>query len=114
MIRLTKKLENKYFIDSLQEEKILNCEDGYRLVTIKVFDCLEAEGVKLSELLIELYSEEFNMYLYDYSFYSDDDRFFEFQICIDEEYLKEFNTLYNQFKKSVNDLLEVEEEEEIQ
>ena len=113
MIRLTKKLENKYFIDSLKEEKILTCEDGYRLVTIKVFDCLETEGVKLSELLIELYSEEFNMYLYDYSFYSDDDRFFEFQICIDEEYLKEFNTLYNQFKKSVNDLLEVEEEEEI-
>ena len=113
MIRLTKKLENKYFIDSLQEEKILNCENGYRLVTIKVFDCLKAEGVKLSELLIELYSEEFNMYLYDYEFYSDDDHFFEFKVCVDEEYLKEFNTLYNQFKRSVNDLLEVEEEEEI-
>ena len=113
MIRLTKKLENKFFVDSLEDEKILSCEAGYRLVTIKAFNCLEAEGVKLSELLIELYSEEFNMYLYDYEFYSDDDHFFEFQVCVDEEYLKEFNTLYNQFKKSVNDLLEVEEEEEI-
>ena len=113
MIRLTKKLENKFFVDSLEDEKILSCEAGYRLVTIKAFNCLEAEGVKLSELLIELYSEEFNMYLYDYEFYSDDDHFFEFQVCVDEEYLKEFNTLYNQFKRSVNDLLEVEEEEEI-
>jgi len=113
MIRLTKKLENKYFIDSLQEEKILNCEDGYRLVTIKVFDCLEAEGIKLSEILVDLYSEEVTMYLYDYSFYCEDDKFFEFQVCIDEEYIKEFNELYKEFKKSVNDLLEVEEEEEI-
>jgi hypothetical protein len=113
MIRLTKKLENKYFIDSLKEEKILNCEDGYRLVTIKVFDCLEAEGIKLSEILVDLYSEEVTMYLYDYSFYCEEDQFFEFQVCIDEEYIKEFNKLYREFKKSVDDLLEVEEEEEI-
>jgi hypothetical protein len=113
MIKLTKKLENKFFVDSLEDEKILSCEAGYRLVTIKASNCLEAEGVKLSELLIELYSEEFNMYLYDYEFYSESDKVFEFQVCVDEEYLKEFNTLYNQFKKSVNDLLEVEEEEEI-
>jgi len=113
MIRLTKKLENKYFIDSLQEEKILNCEDGYRLVTIKVFDCLEAEGIKLSEILVDLYSEEVTMYLYDYSFYCEEDQFFEFQVCIDEEYIKEFNKLYREFKKSVDDLLETEEEEEI-
>jgi hypothetical protein len=113
MIRLTKKLENKYFIDSLKEEKILNCEDGYRLVTIKVFDCLEAEGIKLSEILVDLYSEEVTMYLYDYSFYCEEDQFFEFQVCIDEEYIKEFNKLYREFKKSVDDLLETEEEEEI-
>ncbi|WP_428025076.1 hypothetical protein [Arcobacter sp.] len=113
MIRLTKKLENKFFVDSLEGEKTLNCEAGYRLVTIKVFDCLEAEGIKLSEILVDLYSEEVTMYLYDYSFYCEDDKFFEFQVCIDEEYIKEFNKLYREFKKSVDDLLETEEEEEI-
>jgi len=101
MIKLTKKLENKYFIDNL--------EDGYRLFTITAKNCSNSEGIKLSELLIELYSEEISMYLYDYE-YCEEDQYFEFQLCIDDAYLKEFNKLYDQFKISVDDLLEAEED----
>jgi hypothetical protein len=110
-MKLTKKLENKYFVDSLHEEKILNCEAGHRLVSINVYNVSENEGIKLSELLIELYSEEIPMYLYDYQFYCEEDKYFEFQICIDEEYIKEFNELYKEFKKSAKDLLTTENEE---
>jgi hypothetical protein len=110
-MKLTKKLENKYFVDSLHEEKILNCEEGHRLVSINVYNVSENEGIKLSELLMELYSEEIPMYLYDYQFYCEEDKYFEFQICIDEEYIKEFNELYKEFKKSAKDLLTTENEE---
>ena len=107
---LTKKLENKYFLDSIRDERILSCQDGYRLFTITVKDCTESEGIKLSELLIELYSEEIPMYLYDYEFYSIYDEYFEFQVCVDEEMLKEFNALYKEFKKSAKELLNKENE----
>jgi hypothetical protein len=110
-MKLTKKLENKYFVDSLNEEKILNCEEGHRLVSINVYNVSENEGIKLSELLMELYSEEIPMYLYDYQFYCESDKYFEFQISLDEEYIKEFNELYKEFKKSAKDLLTTENEE---
>lgn len=111
-MKISKKLENKYFIDSLKEERILNCEDGYRLITINVHNCTENEGIKLSELLIELYSKEISMYLYDYQFYCEDDKYFEFQICVDDEYLKEFNELYKEFKKPAKDLLAEENKDD--
>ena len=112
MITITKRLENKYFVDSLKEERILNCEDGYRLVTITVRNCVKSEGVKLSELLIELYSEEVTMYLYDYEYYDVHEEFFEFQVCVDDEMIKEFNKLYSEFKNSAKELL-IEEEEKM-
>lgn len=110
--KFSKKLENKYIANSVREERELNCEDGYRLVTIGIKNCTDKEGIRISELLVELYSEEFSMYLYDYEFYCDDDKFFEFQICIDEEYIKEFNKLYKEFKSSVKEILKEEEEVE--
>lgn len=107
---LTKKLENKYFLDSIRDERILTCEDGYRLFTITVKDCTQSEGTKLSELLVELYSEEVPMYIYDYEYYNIYDEYFEFQVCVDEEMLKEFNELYKEFKKSAKELLNKENE----
>jgi hypothetical protein len=111
MIKLTKKLENKYYQDALGN-KDLNCEDGYRLVTITVRNCVKSEGVTLSELLIELYSEEVTMYLYDYEYYDVHEEFFEFQVCVDDEMIKEFNELYSEFKNSAEELLLNEAEKE--
>lgn len=101
-MKMKKILENKFF--EYLDEKHLNCVEGHRLISITV-DITKCNYEYTEEMMYEIIDDLIDSCLrsnIDCSYYDGSamlyPELFEFQITIDEEYIKEFNTVWKMFK----------------
>lgn len=106
-MKITKKLENKF----VGKDKELNCREGFRLVSIRFENkedfIDESEGEEYIICLEKFLNDDCNL---DY-FVFDGSRSVisnvaEVCLCVLEEDIKHFNSLYRIFKQRCNEIIE--------
>jgi len=104
MIKMTKKLNNKYFLDS-EDGRESNTNLGYRLISIEMKGInTREEGEEIERRLVKEVSilNDIHCFVEDgSSWHYDTSNEYEFNLSVDEDYLKEFNEIYKKFKKGL-------------
>lgn len=93
---MKKILKNKYEIDSLTDERVLACEEGYRLIEIQM-NLENAENDWLDNFMNLFTGSGVDTYYYDGSYDE-----YGFYICVAEEDIKSFNKIWKEVKKDLN------------
>lgn len=93
---MKKILRNKYEIDSSTGERILSCEEGYRLIEIEA-DLENAENDWLDSFLNLFTGSGVDMYYFDGSYDETG-----LMICVLEEDIKSFNKIWKEVKRELS------------
>lgn len=97
---MKKILRNKYEIDSLTEERILSCEEGYRLIEIEAD--LENAGNDWLDSFLNLFTGSgVDIYYFDGSYDETG-----LMVCVLEEDMELFNKIWEEVKRGLSAELE--------